>query len=174
MRLKLSDYANLAEVVAAMAVVLSLIYVGIQVNDSTRAVRSAAANDASVAMQNWYLQVGTSAQTSALLINTMRGTAELTVEEEYQFLMIMNGIFLAFQNSFLLVKEGTLDPSISESITTVILGVKDLPGFKRYWRQRKNYLHPEFVEHVEKLRTRPTIESVDIYHPAAGSPPNDD
>lgn len=115
--------------------VVSLIYVGIQVSDSTRAVRSAAANDASVAMQNWYLQVGTSAQTSSLLINTMRGTVELSVEEEYQFLMIMNDIFLAFQNSYLLVKEGTLDPSISESITTVILGVKHLPGFKRYWRQ---------------------------------------
>ena len=45
------EIANIADVVAAVAVVVSLVYVGIQVNDSTRAVRFAAANDANVAMR---------------------------------------------------------------------------------------------------------------------------
>lgn len=36
MKLKLSDWASIAEVVGAIAIVISLIYVGVQVNDSTR------------------------------------------------------------------------------------------------------------------------------------------
>ena len=46
MNIKLSELAHLAEIVGAFAVVISLIYVGIQVNDSTAAVRAASANDA--------------------------------------------------------------------------------------------------------------------------------
>lgn len=163
MKMKLSDIANIAEVIAAVAVVISLIYVGIQVNDSTRAVRSAASNDANVATQSWYLQVGSNRQASDLLIRAIRGTSELSMEDEFQYLMMMHAAFLAFQNSFLLVEEGSLDPSISEAITYAILGVKDTPGFDLYWRQRKNYLHVGFAEHVEELLSRPTIDTVDIY-----------
>ena len=42
----------IGELTGAFAVVVSLIYVGVQVRHSAGAVRSAAANDASVAMQN--------------------------------------------------------------------------------------------------------------------------
>ena len=66
MRYKLSDLASLAEIIGAFAAVMSLIYVGIQVNDSASAVWAASANDTSVAIQNWYLQVGSDQQTSEL------------------------------------------------------------------------------------------------------------
>ena len=162
-RLKLSEIANIAEVVAAVAVVVSLIYVGIQVNDSTRAVRSAASNDANVAMQSWYLEIGGNRQMSDIFINAMRGSADLSIEDEFQYLMMTHAAFLAFQNSYLLTEEGALDPSIGEAITTAIVGVKDLPGFELYWRQRKDYLHAGFAQYVEELREQPTIDTVDIY-----------
>lgn len=41
-RMTLSDWAQLAEIVAAIAVVVSLVYVGIGLRDNTAAVRSAA------------------------------------------------------------------------------------------------------------------------------------
>lgn len=68
MKLKLSKLAHLAEIIGAVAVVISLIYVGVQVNDSASAVRSAAANDANVALQSWYLQIGSDQQTSELFM----------------------------------------------------------------------------------------------------------
>ena len=46
------------ELIGAFAVVITLIYVGIQVRHSAGAVRSAAANDASVALQAVYLALG--------------------------------------------------------------------------------------------------------------------
>ena len=61
MKLKLSKLASIAEIIGAFAVVISLIYVGVQVNDSASAVRAASTNDANVALQSWYLlaEVGT-------------------------------------------------------------------------------------------------------------------
>ena len=58
MNMKLPEVASIAEIVGAFAVVISLIYVGVQVNDSAGAVRAASANDANVAVQSWYQQIG--------------------------------------------------------------------------------------------------------------------
>jgi hypothetical protein len=158
--------ANVAEVVGAFAVVISLIYVGIQVNDGVGASRSASVNDANVALQSWYLELGSNQQASTLFYRGLLSEEALPNEEEFQFLMIFHGVFLAFQNSFWLAEEGTLDPELLDALTVAILGVKDTPGMRRYWRQRRSYLNASFAVYVDQLLERETNTSMDIYRSA--------
>lgn len=162
--------AHLAEIIGAAAVVVSLVYVGIQVNDSVGASRSASVNDANVALQNWYMEVGTNEQASTLFYRGLMSREALPAEEEFQFLMTFHGVFLAFQNSYWLTEEGTLDPELLEALTAAILGVKDTPGMRRYWRQRKSYLNASFAEYVELLLKRETNTSMDIYRDTVTAP----
>ncbi len=173
MTFKLSELASIAEIVGAFAVVISLVYVGIQVNDSTGAVRSAAANDANVAVQSWYQEIGSDQQTSELFYNALTSEEALSNQEEFQFLMMFHGIFLALQNSYLLAEEGTIDIELREGLTSVVLGVKDLPGTKRYWRQRRSYLHSEFADYVDRIFKRESDVSVDIYRIPVADPENE-
>jgi hypothetical protein len=170
MKIKLSELAGIAEIIGAFAVVISLIYVGIQVNDSAGAVRSASANDANVAMQNWYLQIGSNQQTSELVYQALISEEALSNEEEFQFLMMMHAIFLGFQNNYLLAEEGTIDLELREAITAAILGIKALPGMRRYWRQRKSFLHSGFADYVDQLLMQDTEVSVDIYRTSETEP----
>ena len=163
MKFKLSEIASIAEIIGAFAVVISLIYVGVQVNDSTGAVRSASANDANVAMQSWYQEIGSDQQTSELFYNALTSEEPLSNQEEFQFLMMYHGAFLALQTSFLLAEEGTIDVELREGLTSVILGVKDLPGTQRYWRQRRSYLHPRYAEYVDDIFARELDTAMDIY-----------
>ena len=71
MKTKLSELASIAEIIGAFAVVISLVYVGVQVNDSTGAVRSASANDANVALQSFYLALGSNEQASELFYGAL-------------------------------------------------------------------------------------------------------
>ena len=170
MKLKLSELASIAEIIGAFAVVISLMYIGVQVNDSAGAVRSASANDANVALQNWYLQIGSDQQTSELFYEALTSEEALSNQEEFQFLMMFHGVFLAFQNSYLLAQEGTIDVELLESLTSAILGVKELPGMRRYWRQRKSYLHSGFADYVDQLLKQETDVSVDIYRTSETEP----
>lgn len=151
------------EVIGAFAVVISLIYVGVQVRHSAGAARSAAANDASVAMQNWYLEMGSNRQASDIWFNAMTSSEPLATHDEFQFMMSMHSVLLGMQNSYLLSQEGTLDAEFREAITTAIVAVKDLPGMGRYWRQRRNFFHAGFTEHVDRLLARDAIETLDMY-----------
>lgn len=163
MKLKLAEYAHIAEIIGAFAVVISLLYVGVQVSDSASAVRAASANDVNVALQSWYLDIGTNQQTSELFYEALTSEEALSNEKEFQFLMMLHGAFLAFQNSYLLAEEGTIDTELREAITAAIVGIKELPGMRRYWRQRRSYLHSGFVDYVDQLLDQEIDVTVDIY-----------
>ena len=80
-------------------------------------------------------------------------------------MMMFHGVFLSFQNSYLLAEEGTIDVELREALTQAILGVKDTPGMRRYWRQRKSYLHAAFADYVDQLLTQEANPSMEIYRP---------
>jgi len=173
MKFKLSDLASIAEIIGAFAVVISLIYVGIQVNDSAGAVRSASANDAAVAVQNFYLQIGSDAQTSKVFYDGLISKEPLPTHDEFQFLMMTQGAFLGFQNGYLIAAEGTIDVELFEALTGAIILVKDLPGTKRFWRQRKNTFHSGFVSYVDELFGRDSTSTMDLYrNPEVEPEPN--
>ena len=65
----LSDFASIAEVIGAVAVIVSLIFVGFQLRETARATRTATASAASASMSAWYTATGGSEQTSALFLN---------------------------------------------------------------------------------------------------------
>ena len=151
LKLKLKDFASIAEVVSAIAIFISLIYVGIQVNDSTRAVRSATANELAATFATLYIEVGIDPKASQVLLDGFANPESLSREETAQFVYIMHGLFLQYQAAYYLSQEGTLDEELRESVTNTILGLRDLPGLLFYWGQRRDLFKPSFREHVNSL-----------------------
>jgi len=162
--MNVQDLAAVAEIVGGLAVVVSLIYVGLQVSDSTSAIRSTAASDATTAMQSWYLEMGSNRQASDMWFNAMTSPEPLSTHDEFQFMMSMHSVLLGMQNSYLLSKEGTLDAEFREAVTTAIVAVKDLPGMDRFWRQRRGFFHTGFAEYIDGLLGQDAIETLDIYN----------
>lgn len=151
MNLRLSEIASVAEIVGAVAIVLSLLYVGIQVNDSTLAVRSATANETSSAMSSWYVSVGSSEQATQVFFDGMTDPDSLTRQEFTQFIYMSHGLFLEYQAAFYLSREGTLDLSLQESLVNTIAGVREMPGFLTYWGQRRGLFEPGFRAFVDEM-----------------------
>ena len=161
--MKLKDVASLAEIVGGVAVIVSLIYVGVQVNDNTAAIRSTAASDATTTMQSWYSQMGSNRQASDIWFDAMTSPDPLPAHDEFQFMMSLHVAILGMQNSYLLSKEGTLDAEFREGVTTAIVSVKDLPGMDRYWKQRRGYFHTGFAKYVDGILAQDPIETLDMY-----------
>ena len=151
MKFKLSDMASIAEVIGAVAIVVSLIYVGVQVEDSTRAVRSATANETSAALSTWYREIGTDPEAGRVFLDGMTNPELLSREELFRFIFLAHSVILEFQAAFYLAQEGTLDPELQASITNTLLAVKDQPGMALYWEQRGNLFQPSFQSYFNAL-----------------------
>jgi len=150
---KLSDWANVAEIIGSAAIVVSLIYVGIQVNDSTREVRSANANNITAALSDWYINVGINPQASETFLNGMAHPDSLSPGQTAQFIFLAHSLMLEYQAAYYLAEQGTLDVGLRQAITNNISGTRALPGMQLYWTQRRSVFEPGFREFVDTILT---------------------
>ena len=158
------------EILGAIAVIATLIYVATQVKDSARAARSAAVTDATSAMQAFYQELGSNPQACELFLEGLMNPESLSKQAQYQYLMMLHSWFLGCQRSFFLAQEGTLASGLRDSIATAIVAVNHLPGTHLYWRQRKTFFQPEFVDWIEALLAQEPLADMDAYHGRSGPP----
>ena len=93
----------------------------------------------------------------------MTNPDSLTPEQRFQAIVNIHGIMLTWQNSYYLVKEGTLDKRIHESLLEIINGVKNNPGFIIFWESRKSIFLKEFQEYVEEIMASDKLNSQGVY-----------
>jgi hypothetical protein len=159
----------IGEIVGAGAVIATLVYLAKQIKDSARAARSAAVTDATNAIQALYQELGSNSQSSEHFLKGLTDYDSMPELEQFQWLMMMHSWFIAFQRSFFLSQEGTLDVELRDSIGTAIIAVNHLPGLRRYWEQRKSYFQPEFIEWVEGQFGRSPLTDMHPYDKRASS-----
>ena len=149
------------EALSVAAVVLSLIFVGLEVNESTRATRSATAADTTAMIAEWYMSLGSDQQASSVLRRFVTDPQSVTLEEQYQAVMNIHALMLILQSSFYLEEEGTLSPQIRRSMTKAILSE---PGVRFYWEQRKPiFVNENFIAFMERTLSEENTHSEDLY-----------
>jgi hypothetical protein len=142
---------KLTEILGALAVVISLIFVGVQINENTRATKSAMASAMVDTSSAWYVELGNSEEASSVLFFFLTDPDSLTDAQRFQATMNLHGLFLVFQNSFYLVEEGTLETEVLHSLTQVVDGVKEQPGLLLYWKQRRYTFSEQFQNYVDSI-----------------------
>jgi len=152
---KLSELAHYAEIAAAITVIVSLIYVGRQVEDNTAAIRSstmqAAANSSDVALQ-------TQAADENMTRIRMAGNADvstLTEVEAMRFMTFNRGLWLRMQNIYAQQQLGVLDESFWYTYSRIICEIYSPPGARATWSDHSGVLDPDFVKFVESCDTSP-------------------
>ena len=159
----MKDKRNLIEVIGLAAVVLSLVFVGLEVNESTRATRSATAAETTATIAEWYTALGNDKESSSVLRRFVTDPQSVTVEEQFQAVMNIHALMLILQSSFYLEEEGTLTPQIRRSMTQAMTSE---PGIQYYWEQRKPiFVNERFIAFIEQLFADGYTHSQDFYRP---------
>jgi len=163
MKYDLKKAALITEIVGGIAILVSLIFVGAQFKENTKATKSATATQTVATMTTWYSSIGNNVESATLFWKFMAQPESFTQEERYPHLMNIHGLWLSFQNSYYLAKEGTLDSRIHDSITAVLNSAKSQPGFQLYWDLRKNTFFEEFRDYVEETLNSDQTKDDGIY-----------
>lgn len=161
--MKLNEAAQWAEVVSAIAIVVSLIYVGMQLTDNTSATRSDTASHASSEFANWYALVAADEELVDVFLTGIKQPEELTEVERLRFILLVHFLLVQFQNKFYMVEQGTLDGDVLDSITSTLTTIKGTPGWEMYWGLRRNLFLEEFVQFIEGRMYESDYETSEIY-----------
>jgi len=151
MKYKLKNIALVAEIFGGIAILITLIFVGFQFRENTKATRSATATATITSMSSWYSNLGNNQQSSELFWKFLTAPDSIPQQQKLQAIFNLHASFLLFQNSFILVQEGTLDIRIQNSLGEAIKRVRNQPGMILYWKLRKSIFFEEFQKYVDEV-----------------------
>ncbi len=141
---------NFGEFVGAIAVVVTLAYLSVQVRQHSEAVRSSTRSDIARGQMdaNYVL-----AQNPELVLNCyslLRGKDLGEAERVAATHAILAG-FRMFENQFFAYREGTFSESVWLGYRANIAWNTQQPNFADFWNDRRYAFSSEFVEFVDEL-----------------------
>ena len=169
----LIELAAVAEVVGAIVVVVTLIYLAVQVRHSkealdanTKAMRGQAISDVTKNVQE-HMAMALQGHDIANIFMKM-GTEEALAPNETLLLDgMLTAIFVARQNEYYQWKQGLLEEDVFKSLHHITLTVLGTEGGRHWWENEgQRLVSDEFVEFTEKLREQGTSDSVDSWRRA--------
>lgn len=147
----LSDLANLGQLVGGIAVVASLLFVGFQIRQNTKA------NRASTLQMNadyWlhYLTSLAEPGMSEVHAKGAVGNVDLDRAEFGRFFLICRATFMGCENQHHQYLSGLLDAEAYKGYeATIREQIVAFPGVRAMWELVKHTYSPEFVEFLDDL-----------------------
>jgi hypothetical protein len=169
----LSDLADIAEIAGAIAVVVSLVYLAIQVRQNTDSVRSATLQ-ANTALWSSLLSGLAERGTVEAYAAGLSGSKDISPMQYTQFFLLCRGLFAAFENQHYQFRRGVLDRETYEGYERAISEqLLAFPGFRMWWEQSRSVFSPPFVAHVDEMIRRTPVATADKYFRQWQSIPRD-
>jgi len=151
----LEQWSAIGQVVAALGVIVSLVFVGFQIRDSARAVRSATSQAVHENFGHLYAQL---AQNPAALDTFLRGCIDaeaLPTTEREQFTCFAMAVLSFYQNAFDQWRIGHLRTDLWTGWETLLVNFLHTPGGAAFWNDRGYVFGTAFQARVREITKRP-------------------
>jgi hypothetical protein len=161
--MSLSDLASIGSLVSAAAVLISLVYLGLQVSQAARNQRAAMVNGTSARTSDQLLRVIEShnADLWTRLITTSE--PDYTAGEIVKLMNILTALVLGIEDSFLLARQNLIDKSMFETNLRLMDILFSLPVPRAMWPFIRDSFVPDFVSFFEtRMNSTPLREQVDL------------
>ncbi len=153
-RIKLADLAQIAEIIAAVAVVVSLIYVGREIQSNTSAVQGAAMQAVATTDAHALLTIASDSALSEIVRLGHQDSSQLNPADAFRYELFMRQFWLSMQNIYQQSALGLIDPSVWYSYVSVICGMWSRAGPWETWSDHTYVLDAAFVAVVEECERR--------------------
>jgi hypothetical protein len=160
--MSLEQASFLAQIMSAIAVFASLIFVGVQLGYANRTAR-AASSQAHSAMYHSLISslINDDGGFATVWRKALVGLDSLTADEEVRFFAFASALFRFFEASRVQWLRGQLDDEHWRSIEQQAIIASVQPGLKAFWYIRRNWHCDAFQQWFEAL---PTSEAGQLYN----------
>ena len=162
----LEDLGNIGEFVGAIAVVVSLIYIALQVRQNSRqisqntnSVLGSVELDTTRLHSDWLLSVARSPELGRVWHLGISDPTKLTEEEGVQFAMLIGSAFYGIEGPFRQYQRGLLSEDSWQPMEELISRYMRSPAVLEWWANRDVPFARSFSEYVDsKIPASPRID----------------
>ncbi len=146
----------IGEVLGGGAVVVSLLYLGLQIRAQTRQSRISAMHDISVGLRDAIAHFQ-SEQMAQLFVSATKGMEHLEEYQRFQLLIGCQKCLRVWEEAFYMHRDGYLDANHWDGMNRQFQQFFTLPAFRYTWAARREFYGSEFrhmVEHAPAIEYR--------------------
>jgi hypothetical protein len=139
----------IGEVIGALAVIFTLVYLARQMQQTTRALRLNTVNAVTEELQAMFSLLASDKELTDIIIEAGQGT-DLTSEGRVRYYTFTSNLIRIYENAYLQKQEGTIHDAHWTGITRMMIDYTDMPSFPIYWRDRRHWISDEFADYMDK------------------------
>ena len=141
--------AAIGEIIGALAVVFSLVYLSLQIRSGTKALRTTLRDSAFRYLNEWNYALSTDEELPWIFKRGLTNPADLNDKEVTRFHHMLYSFFKVFENTYLHYLDGSIAKEAWENNKEILFLYSMQKGAKEYWQNRQAIFDPRFRELVE-------------------------
>jgi hypothetical protein len=157
----LEDLANLAEIIGVIAVIASLLFVGIQIRQSARATKASAAFDATNSVANLSEQLWANYSDERMVegletYDPTKNWEDFSLGVQTRMIIFNRALFQKYEGAYYLHRYGGLDEDLWEAWQAWAASMIKLPFHATWWEQDKQdgLFSKAFIKAIEAARDK--------------------
>lgn len=147
--MNLQDLGNIGEFLGAIGVIVSLIYLSLQIRHNTRAVNASSNHSMDQSFASFLTLLIENPRAAEIFSKGVGALDALDDGERNTFYSLLSMLFKNFENAFLHYQQGLIDKSQFSAWATAVGWYAGFPGANAWWQNRRGVFTPEFREFVE-------------------------
>ena len=147
--LDITTLAAWGEFLGGIAVVVSLVYLAVQIRTNTKTVRASNSRD-SLGGMSGFNELIVDPETAALWVRGSDDFVELSLEDQARFQGLMSHAINALNQTFVLHQSDLLDDVMMENAKHAVAGMFGDPGVRQWWEASQHWWPPDFREFVRE------------------------
>jgi len=146
----LSDLAAIGSLVSGLAVLVSLVYLSLQVRQTERNQR-ALMNQGVINRISENLRWSTEPHMVELLVSVEAGKSQFTAEELFKLRFRLRNILFNTQDIYVQHNAGLLDQITLDNSLIGIRSLLVIPVYRALWKLHRETYAPEWIAYIDKL-----------------------
>jgi len=138
----------IGQIVGALAVVISLIYLARQIRRNAAAERQAGLNT----LNRWLGEIVVHPHLGELYYRGLHDFESLEGGELVRFSVLLVQLFQILQDVYFQQVDGHLDPRVGGKVETIMRDINANPGVQAWWRTRSHWFTDEFAKLINELQ----------------------
>ena len=157
----LDQLASIGEIIGGVGVVISIIYLAIQIRANTEAERTSTYQSIVSDFGALNNTMASTPELSHLFVQAMENYHNLSADEKARISQLFFQCFRFFENMFYQHQKGYLDKEVWVGWKRLMLTYHSRPGFQTWWEHRRDVFSERFVIFLE---TEELDRKITTYH----------
>ena len=155
----------ISQIIAALGVMASLVFVGLQIRQSTRATKASAAFDATNSLASLNEQLWANYSDERMLegletFDPAKSWEDFPVGVQHRMIIFNRALFQKYEGAYYLYRYGGLDEELWEAWQAWAASMINLPFHATWWEQEKqdSLFSKAFIEVIEAARDTTKVQ----------------